>query len=278
MTSDSQCWLVTGANGGLGRCITQRILGGGHRVIACSRDTSWLDSLQAQAGEERIQVVQMDVTNAAQVCSAIEAAFAPIDVVVNGAGCAVVGSVEEIGEQQARAIFETNFWGMVNVVRAVLPQMRERRKGHIVNISAVAGVVGEPGFSIYGASKFALEGFSECLRLDTQHLGIGVTIVEPGPFRTPFISRSLQAAEGQIADYDPSSGRFAELLRKLDGKQIGDPEKAADRIVAAVESGNPPHRLMLGRFAFDRIGKHLERVAADLEASKMLAPTEFSAK
>ncbi len=278
MSNDILCWLVTGANGGLGRAITQRVLAGGHRVIACSRDTSWLATLTAESPEDRLQVLEMDVTNAAQVRSAIEKAIAPIDVVVNAAGCAVVGSAEEIAERQARVIFETNFWGMVNVVRAVLPQMRERRRGHIVNISAVAGIVGEPGFSIYGASKFAVEGFSECLRLDTQHLGISVTIVELGPFRTPFIARSLEAAEGHIADYDASSGRFAELLRKLDGKQIGDPEKAADRIVAAVESGNPARRLMLGRFAIDRIGKHLESVAADLEASKLLPATEFSPK
>ncbi len=270
-------WLVTGAAGGFGSALSRRILSGGHRLIATSRNAAALENLKAQ-GEDRVLCVSLDVTDTARVEAVIAeaaSAFGSLDAAICNAGRGLVGALEELPEDAMRAVFETNFWGTVNVARAVLPVFRRQRSGHLVAMSAVAGLLGEPGFGIYAASKFAIEGLFESLRLDTEPLGIKITLVEPGPFRTPFLSRSVEFAESAVPDYDATCGKFAALLRKLDGRQIGDPDKAANRIVGMVEAGENPLRLMLGRFSFDRAKKKIESLTNDLETSQAGAKTEF---
>jgi NAD(P)-dependent dehydrogenase (short-subunit alcohol dehydrogenase family) len=202
--------------------------------------------------------VALDVTDAARVAAAVSEAasfFGQIDVVVNNAGYGLVGAFEELGEEQIRRNFETNFFGAIEVVRAALPILRAQASGHIVNISAAAAISNYAGFSIYGASKWALEGFSESLAAELKPLGVKVTIVQPGPFRTDFIHRSMERAASHIADYDRTSGKFARFLETMSGKQPGNPVSAARAIIAAVESDSPPLRLVLGKYANAKVQK-----------------------
>ena len=165
-----------------------------------------------------------------------------------------------------RRNFETNFFGALRVIRAALPILRAQRRGHFVNISAAAVIANYAGFSIYGATKWALEGLSESLAAEVRPLGLKVTIVQPGPFRTDFISRSLERASASIPDYEPSSGKFRRFLETMNGRQPGDPAKAADAIISAVESENPPLRLALGKYAIDKARRKLAAAARELDA------------
>ncbi|MEO5717488.1 MAG: SDR family NAD(P)-dependent oxidoreductase, partial [Chthoniobacterales bacterium] len=169
-----------------------------------------------------------------------------------------------LGREEIARNFETNFYGALEVIRAAVPILRAQGSGHIVNISAAATISNYPGFSIYGASKAALESVSEALALELQPFGIKVTIVQPGPFRTGFIGRSLMRAENKLADYERTSGKFLRLLETMDGKQAGDPEKAADAIIAAVEAETPPLRLVLGKYAHDKVRKKLAATDREL--------------
>lgn len=226
-------------------------------------------------------MLALDVTDAAQVGPVVAqaaAAFGRIDVVVNNAGYGVIGALEELGDEQIARNFETNFFGAVRVIRAALPILRAQRRGHFVNISAAAAIANYPGFSIYGATKWALEGMSESLAAEVRPFGLKVTIVQPGPFRTEFVARSLERAAERIADYDPSSGKFLRLIETMNGQQPGDPDKAADAIIAAVAAPNPPLRLVLGKYAQDKARRKLSAATRELDASIALAPaTEFTA-
>ena len=207
---------------------------------------------------ETCRTLPLDVTDAAQVKATVAegaAAFGRLDVVVNNAGYGLIGAFEELGSEQIARNFSVNLFGALEVIRAVLPILRAQGSGHIVNISAAAVISNYAGFSIYGATKWALEGVSESLAAELKPLGIKVTIVQPGPFRTDFISRSLERAENPIADYDRTSGRFLRLLETMNGKQPGDPARAAEAIIAAVESSTPPLRLVLGKYANDKARK-----------------------
>ncbi len=242
---------MTGCSSGFGLALAARVLAIGHRVIATARNPMTLTDL-ATRFPDTCRVFALDVTDSAQVKSA--AAFGRLDVIVNNAGYGLVGAFEELGEEQIARNFETNFFGAINVIRAALPILRSEGSGHIVNISAAAVISNYAGFSIYGASKWALEGVSESLAAELKPLGIKVTIVQPGPFRTDFIN-SLERAENHIADYDRTSGKFLRFLETMSGKQPGDPDRAADAIIAAVESETPPLRLVLGKYANDKARK-----------------------
>ena len=203
--------------------------------------------------------------------------FGRLDVVVNNAGYGLVGAGEEYDEAQITRNFETNFFGALRVIRAALPILRAQRRGHFVNISAAAVIANYAGFSIYGATKWALEGLSESLAAEVRPLGLKVTIVQPGPFRTEFISRSLERASASIPDYDPSSGKFRRFLETMNGRQPGDPAKAADAIISAVESDNPPLRLVLGKYAIDKTRRKLGSAARELDAASAAgAATDFT--
>jgi len=269
-------WFITGCSSGLGRALAVAALQAGDRVVATARRPDSLAGLVAQA-PERCLAHALDVRDPAEVQAAVAesiARFRRLDVVVNNASHGLIGAVEECGDSEARRCFETNFFGAVNVIRSVLPQLREQRSGHMVNVSAAAAVANYAGFGFYGAAKAALEALSESLRSETAPLGLKVTLVEPGPFRTDFISRSLEPASGRIADYDRTSGKFAAVLKSIDGRQPGDPARAAAAIVEMVRAGRAPFRLPLGGYMVKKLrdrAAELARVAADGEALAVAA-------
>jgi NAD(P)-dependent dehydrogenase (short-subunit alcohol dehydrogenase family) len=262
----TRVWMITGTSSGFGREIATAALAAGDRVVATARQVSGLADLVASA-PERVRTVALDVTDPVAVRHAVDVAvaeFGRIDVVVNNAGYGSRGAVEELSAEQIRAQFDVNVFGAVDVTRAVLPVMRAQGSGHIVQMSSVAGIHAALGGAVYAGTKFALEGLSEGLALEVAALGIKVTMIEPGPFRTDFAGRS--AAHGRpIADYapvlDPSRERFA----ALDGHQMGDPARAAQAVVAVVGLDRPPLRLPLGGAAFDRIRDQLTRRLAELD-------------
>lgn len=190
-----------------------------------------------------------------------------MDIVVNNAGFGMLGAVEEVEESQARQVFETNFFGLLSVVQAALPHLRAQAGGHIINISSIGGFTGTPGYGLYNASKFAVEGLSEALAAELLPLGIHVTIVEPGFFRTNFLSgNSLQRANRVIEAYTATSGKTRESADKRDGQQPGDPALAAKAIITVTQSPNPPLRLILGTDAVARVRAKLAQVAGNVEA------------
>ena len=266
--NDTPVWLITGCSSGLGRALAARVLARGHRVIATARQPETLADLVA-TDPSRGRALALDVADASQVAPVVAqaaAAFGRLDVVVNNAGYGLIGAVEEYDEAQIARNFETNFFGALRVIRAALPILRAQRRGHFVNISAAAVIANYPGFSIYGATKWALEGVSESLAAEVRPLGLKVTIVQPGPFRTDFVARSLERATGHIPDYDASSGKFGRFLATMSGRQPGDPTKAADAIIAAVAAENPPLRLVLGQYAIDKARRKLGSAARELDA------------
>ncbi len=209
----------------------------------------------------------LDVTEASEIPQVIQKAadvWGSIDVLVNNAGYGLIGAVEECGDDQIRRNMETNFFGPLNVIRAALPMLREQKSGHIVNISAAAAISNYAGFGIYGAAKAALEFMSESLRQELSPLGIKITLVQPGPFRTDFIGRSMERAEQTIADYERTSGKFLRFLESMDGRQPGDPAQLAKAVLAVVESDSPPLRLTLGKYANGKV----QRRAADTEKER----------
>ena len=266
--NNTPVWLITGCSSGLGRALAERVLAHGHRLIATARDPATLTDLVA-ADPSRSRALALDVADAAQAAPVVAQAaalFGRLDVVVNNAGYGLIGALEEYDEAQIARNFETNFFGALRVIRAALPIMRAQRRGHFVNISAAAAIENYPGFSVYGATKWALEGLSESLAAEIRPLGLKVTIVQPGPFRTNFVARSLERAPGSISDYDLSSGKFRRLIETLNGRQPGDPARAADAIINAVAAENPPLRLVLGKYALDKARRKLVAATRDLEA------------
>jgi len=208
----------------------------------------------------------MDVTNQKQVDQVVEVAvkyFGGIDVLVNNAGYGMVGAVEESAEGEFRPMFETNVFGLIRVTQAVLPQMREQGSGHIVNLSSIGGLVATPGFGLYNATKFAVEGLSEALAQEVKPLGISVTIVEPGPFRTKFLGKAGGEAKKRISEYDSTAGKMRAYFTEQDGKQAGDPQKAVEAIVKAVESEHPPLHLLLGASTLPRVKAKIEALQKD---------------
>jgi NAD(P)-dependent dehydrogenase (short-subunit alcohol dehydrogenase family) len=268
MTSDAspRVWLITGASSGLGRALTSAALRDGDRVVAAARSTDRLADL-ARDFPERALVVPLDVTDRDQARAAIESAvrgFGRIDVLVNNAGYGLLGAVEEVSDDELRRQFETNLFGALNVTRAALPQLRAQRSGHIVQLSSLSATVANPGEGAYVASKAALEGVSESLARELAALGVRVTIVQPGPFRTDFAGRSLEKAE-PIDDYAETAGAARELLRRLDGNQPNDPDRGAEAIVAATRVPEPPLHLALGEDAIEAIRATLDERREELE-------------
>jgi NAD(P)-dependent dehydrogenase (short-subunit alcohol dehydrogenase family) len=212
--------------------------------------------------------VALDVTNNAQVKEAVaqaEAHFGAIDVLVNNAGFGYFGAIEESDEREVRAMFETNFWGLAEMTRAVLPKMRERHSGSIVNISSIGGFVGFPSVGYYNATKFAVNGFSEALKKEVEPLGIKVVLVQPSGFRTDWAGRSANDATNKIDDYAETAGANQTSIRNYSGNQPGDPVRAAKAIVEAVEAENPPFNLLLGRAALKNARLKLDDLKRDFD-------------
>lgn len=261
----SLVWFLTGASSGLGRALAEAVLAAGHRLIATARHPAHLADLAA-THPANCEVVALDVTDAEQVRDTITSAarvWGRLDVIVNNAGYGLLGAVEECSEEQIRRNFETNFFGPLHITQAALPVCRAQHSGHFVFLSAAAAISNYAGFGIYGATKWALEGLAESLRAETALLGLKVTVVEPGPFRTDFISRSLERAATPLADYEKTAGRFAQFLAGVDGRQAGDPARAAQIIVDLVSSGRAPFRLPLGRYVIDKLKRKATTTAKD---------------
>jgi NAD(P)-dependent dehydrogenase (short-subunit alcohol dehydrogenase family) len=261
-------WFVTGCSTGMGRDIALAALARGYRVVLTARNVDTLAEIHARF-PERSAVARLDVTDPAQIASAVGLAnqvFGRIDVLVNNAGYGYVSAIEEGDLAEVRAMFETNFWGLLAVTRAVLPQMRERRSGRILNNSSQAGLMSYPGTAYYSTSKFAVEALSEGLSRELAPFGIKVTAIEAGPVRTDWAGRSMRRTPTRLADYAEVVGARAQLIADMDGRQPGDPERAAAAIVALAECEDPPLQLLLGRGVLASYRQKLAEVGAMLDA------------
>ena len=258
-------WFITGSSTGFGRELVEALLAQGQKVIATARKPEKLKVLKMEY-PDLLGTLELDVTNPEQVRSAVSQAvdcFGGIDVLVNNAGYGLQSAVEEATDAQIRDQFEVNLFGALDVMRAVLPVMREQRSGHIMNVSSVGGFSGFASFGIYNGTKFGLEGVSEALALEAEHLGIKVTIIEPGAFRTDWAGRSM-IKSAPIADYHETSGAIRQWISDIDGNQQGDPALGARAIIKAGLSENPPLRLVLGKDALDRIRQKIYTMSDEL--------------
>ena len=273
-------WLITGCSTGLGRAVAEAVIGAGHNGVVSARDVTRVADL-ADSTPDRALAVTLDVTNPEQVASAVQQAherFGGVDVLVNNAGYGYRAAVEEGDDTDVRTLFETHFFGTVAMIKAVLPGMRARRSGAIVNISSIGAQLTPVGSGYYSAAKAAIEGLSGALRGELAPLGISVTVIEPGAFRTDFAGRSLTQSATVIEDYAGTAGQRRKEHDTMHGNQAGDPAKAAAAIMAAVESSDPPGFLLLGS---DALGAY--RYIADGRANEiakweqLTASTDFDA-
>jgi NAD(P)-dependent dehydrogenase (short-subunit alcohol dehydrogenase family) len=272
MTTQDKVWFVTGSSSGFGRDIVKEAIARGARVVATARDPRALAELVALA-PERVLALGLDVTKPEQIARSVDAAlerFGAIDVLVNNAGFSIVGAVEETSEAELRATMETMFFGAAALTSAVLPHLRARKTGTIVQITSVGGLITAPGFGAYCAAKHALEGLSEALAAEVAPFGIRVLIVEPGAFRTSLFGAAFRTMPALDA-YAASVGPTRKYVEESAGKQPGDPAKAARAIVAAVAAGAPNLRLPLGADAVSSIRAKLQQVSADVEQTEGVA-------
>ena len=258
-------WLITGCSTGLGRALAEAVIAAGHNAVVTARDVGRVADL-ADDKADRVLALPLDVTDGAQITDTVsqaEESFGGIDVLVNNAGYGYRAAVEEGDESDIRTLFETQFFGAVAMIKAVLPGMRARRSGAIVNISTIGVQIMPVGSGYYAASKAALEGMSGSLRAELQPLGISVTVVEPGAFRTDFAGRSLTQSSTVIDDYAETAGKRRKEHDTMHGTQPGDPAKAAQAIITAVESDEPPAFLLLGN---DALNTYRQLAAARLDS------------
>ena len=261
-------WFITGCSTGFGRHLAAAVLKRGWRVVITARKTSSVDDLGRTHGENAL-VLPVDVTDDRQIAAAVERAearFGRIDVLVNNAGYGYLAAIEEGEDGPVRAMFETNVFGLVAMTKAVLPGMRARRSGTIVNLSSIGGLTSFAATGYYHATKFAVEGLSASLAVEIEPLGLHVVVVEPGPFRTDFSGRSIGQSLTSIEDYAATAGERRKQTAARNGKQVGDPVRAAEAMIAAVEADEPPHHLLLGKPALDLARGKLEAMRADFDA------------
>jgi len=255
MKKTSRIWLITGVSGGLGRALANEAALNGDIVFGTLRKPEQIQAFNDLVPGKTFGL-ELDVNNQVQMQSVIQHILNKhdrLDILVNNAGYGLFGAIEEISMEEARMQMETNFFAVLALTQAVLPIMRKQRSGHIVQISSMSGLRANSGTGLYNASKFALEGMSEALALEVQPLNIHLTLVEPGPFRTDWAGASSVSAKNKIADYEQSSGARLKLLQGSSGKQPGDPAKGAKAILLAINSSQPPLRLVLGKVALDAI-------------------------
>ena len=278
MISDNSVWLITGSSSGLGRALAEKVLERGYRAVVTARNAGAVLDLVEHYGD-RATVVALDVTRSEQVTAAVKAAydaFGQIDVLVNNAGYGYIGAIEEGEDAQIRAQFDTNVHGPIAMMQAVLPGMRQRGKGHIVNVSSIGGLTTFPNVGYYHASKYALEGLSETLAKEMAPFGIGVTVVEPGAFRTDFRGRSMRQSKVRLPEFADTLGKQRDALLNAHGKQHNDPAKGAAAIIEAVKAKKPPLHLLLGADALDLARKQLAVMARDFDEWEALTrSTEF---
>jgi NAD(P)-dependent dehydrogenase (short-subunit alcohol dehydrogenase family) len=272
-------WFITGASRGFGELITKKALAAGDAVIATARKTEGM--AERFGNHPRLLPVQLDVTNETQAHQAVAEGikrFGRIDILVNNAGYGLLGAVEEASKEEIEPLFATNVFGLLAVTRAVLPHMRRQRSGHVINISSIGGYGAYHGWGVYGATKFAVEGLSEALSQELKPLGIHVTVVEPGFFRTDFLDvSSLVTSSNQIADYAETVGAMRKFAANASHGQPGNPAKLADALLTLANAKNPPLRLPLGSDTVARIEQKNRSVAAELEQWRAVAlSTDFA--
>ena len=266
-------WFITGISKGLGRSLAEEVIAQGDYVIGTFRKEEQAKEFN-ESFTGKAEGVILDVKDSGQIDSVAKTMIekhGQIDVLVNNAGYGYVGAIEEAELDDIREVIETNLIGALNVTKAFLPQFRKQRSGNILQLSSASGVRANPGFGIYNASKFGLEGFSEALALELKPLRVKLTIVEPGPFRTKFAGESMKLSSRQIEDYNRSAGRFRELVIKGNGHQEGDPQKAAKAMIQIVNSDRPPLRLILGKVALASIQTKIDSVQSDLNNNRELS-------
>src|SRR5450432_2421768 len=270
----SKVWYVTGASKGLGLTLVKKLLENGYRVAAGSRDVHTMSRAVGLIDKDRFLPLVVDLNNPDSIDESIQQtldAFGRIDVVVNNAGYGMTGTIEETAEQDIRNIFNINVMATVEVVKRVLPAMRNQKSGYIINIGSVAGFVGAPGWSVYSATKAAVAAFSEVIALDVKEFGIKVTVAEPSGFRTGFLSKnSLAYTQSKLDGYQAVKDTQERYLAN-NGQQAGDPQKASEILIGLAEKENPPIHLYLGRDAYNRASAKLTVMTAELEEWKSTA-------
>jgi NAD(P)-dependent dehydrogenase (short-subunit alcohol dehydrogenase family) len=262
-------WFITGCSTGFGRELAKLTLDRGWPTVVTARDRSRVADLVE--GRDNGLAVDLDVVDGGQIEAAVKAAeqkFGRIDVLVNNAGFGYQAAIEEGEEDEIRAMFDANVFGLFAMTRSVLPGMRTRRRGHVLNITSLAGFVGLPGSGYYAATKHAVEGFSDSLAAEGAPLGIKVTCVAPGPFRTDWAGRSLKQTPSKIADYAETAGARMNATAGYSGKQPGDPVRAGEAMIKITESSNPPRHLVLGEVAFNGVTGKLRERLAEIESLK----------
>ena len=263
----NKVWFITGCSTGFGRELAQLVLGLGYKAAVTSRNTDDVKDI-ADKYPATAMAIKLDVTKPTEIKEAVQQAmekFNQIDVLVNNAGIGYFGAIEESEEDEVKHMFEINFFGLANLTKEVLPGMRKQRHGHIVNISSIGGLVAFPAVGFYNATKFAVTGYSEALAKEVSHLGIKVTVVAPSGFRTDWAGRSANNSKIVIDDYSPTAHANKDTIRGYSGNQPGDPVRAVKAIVKAVESDNPPLRLLLGKGALKGIRNKIAELQKDIE-------------
>ncbi|MDV6378670.1 oxidoreductase [Sporosarcina sp. GW1-11] len=246
----SKVWFITGCSTGFGREIAKKVIAAGYKVVATARNVEHIRDLQ-ELHPENVQLLKLDVTDKEQVKDAVDQAiesFGRIDVLVNNAGIGYFSSVEESVEEETRKMFEINFWGLMAVTNEVLPHVRKQKSGHIINFSSISGLASFPAVGYYNATKYAVEGISESLAKEVAPIGIKVTLIEPGAFRTDWAGRSANRTQTAIDDYQETVGK---RIERPSGTEEGDPEKLAEAVLHVAQSENPPLRLLLGAAAYE---------------------------
>jgi NAD(P)-dependent dehydrogenase (short-subunit alcohol dehydrogenase family) len=273
----SQVWLITGSSRGLGRSLAEAVLAAGHRLVATARRPEQLGDLTMKYGEQ-VRAVALDVTDAAAARQAVQAAvdtFGRLDVVVNNAGYGNVAPIEYVTEEDFREQMETNFFGVVHVTKAAVPVLRKQGSGHIIQISSIGGRLGAPGLSAYQSAKWAVNGFSAVLEKEVAPFGIKVTVIEPGGFRTDWAGASMTVAEIP-PEYEATVGVMNQYRETRNGKQPGDPAKAAQVILQVAGMSEPPQRLLLGSDAFQMAAAiTTNRAAEDEKWKELTLSTDF---
>lgn len=275
----ARTWLITGSSRGLGRALAEAVVVSGDRLVATARDPGTLADLVSR-GEGRVSAVALDVTDPAAAEQAVSTAvnrFGGLDILVNNAGYGNVGPIEDTTLEDFRVQIETNLFGVIIMTKAAIPLFREQGRGHFFQFSSIGGRAGAPGRAPYSAAKFGVEGFSEVLAMEMAPFGVKVTIVEPGGFRTDFAGASTRITGGS-APYADTVGKTAAMQRDYDGKQPGDPERAARTIIAVSLTDKPPLRLVLGQDAYARAEQTDEARLVELRAWREISvSTDFPA-
>lgn len=276
-SANTPVWFISGCSTGFGRELAQQTIARGFHTVVTARDPAKVQDLVA--GHDNALAVALDVTDAQSIEQAVQAAldkFGTVDVLVNNAGYGYQSSVEEGDEREIRAQFDANVFGLFALTRAILPAMRKQRRGHVINITSVAGFIGFASSGYYSASKHAVEGWSDSLSVEAAPLGIHVTCVEPGPFRTDWAGRSLHQTPSTLPEYADTAAARMKATSEYSGTQAGDPARAATAMIAITEHDNPPRHLVMGAWGYDAVTNKLKERLAQIEDWKQTSvDTDF---